>query len=395
MKSHHLRSRGLCALLSGVLAACGAGDDLSRAIDGSIARTVTEPKVAAVATNWINVNTAHAGNDSLAHMPMSLCWLGSELLVADGARQRIEAFDSHGRHLRGMGRRGSGPGEFKRIVAVRCSGDGRSILAADAGAKRVSFLDAAGGFRYSVHAPSTPQAVPYLGDFLIANDGTWFDSWLASRVGPYLTDDEWKSVRLVRRWSRTGDLLKEFGEPFVYRNTVLRRVFNRTALTLYRDTLWVLSQANAALQGFDSRGEKVAGTVFLPVYHRGMDPILEVGQSLGGGFRRNRGIYQPNVAGIAVVLDTLFATIRYQDWEEVSRGDGEDAYTDFWPRSSIEIFDRRGKVLMALAVPGRPKAIASNGREAVAVLSEDFDTGVESVLIHSLSPASGSRLSVR
>lgn len=386
MKRRHRWAGGLPVLLTA--AACGRGDDLSRAIDGGVGRTVTPPALVATAADWVQ---AGQGSDAVVPIPMSLCWLDSTLVVADAGRQGLEVFDSRGRHRGGFGRRGSGPGEFKQISAVRCSEDGQTILAADAGSRRISFLGPDGAFRGGTDAPSTPQGIPYLGDFVVANDGRWFDSWLGARVGPYLSDRDWKSVRLVRGWSQAGEALAGFGEPFSYDNPVVRRVFNHVDLALHRDTIWLLSQANAVIQAFDLKGDRATDPVFLPLYHRGIDPVVELGNgALPGGYRRNRALYQPNVRGIAVVMDTLFAIIRYQDWREVRRGEGEDGFSDFWPRSSIEIVDRRGKVRMALAAPGRVGAIAADGGSNIAILSEDLETAVKSVMIlHLPSPPAG------
>jgi hypothetical protein len=66
------------------------------------------------------------------------------LAVADGGSQRIRLYDPEGRHLRDLGGRGGGPGEFVSLSAVRPS-PGGSIAAWDARNKRLTVFDAAGG----------------------------------------------------------------------------------------------------------------------------------------------------------------------------------------------------------------------------------------------------------
>ena len=363
-------------------AGCGRSEDLSNAIDGGVGRTITESVLGAPQQiAWINLLTAEAGNDVRVPLPRSICWLGANVLVADGATQRVEVFDADGRYVRGFGREGSGPGEFLSLGVVRCSEAGGSVLVVDPGSMRVQFFDSAGIYRGTAATPPTPQGVPSLGEFAVHDDGRWFDSWLGASLGPYLADDEWAGVKIVREWSASGDRIREFGRPFTFRDPVLRRVFNKVNFVLHRDTLWTLVQGRAVVRSFELATGSEESRIFLPVYHRGEEPWIEV-KGNGPGFRHNRAVYQPNVNGLAFVYDSLFATIRYRNWKtvKIERRKGE-GFTDYWPESSVEIFDRKGKVLMEFAVPGRVSAIASDHRNGIAILSEDLETGVISPLV--------------
>jgi hypothetical protein len=66
------------------------------------------------------------------------------LAVADGGSQRIRLYDPQGRHLRDLGGRGEGPGEFGSLSLVRPF-RGDSIAAWDARQKRLTVFDATGG----------------------------------------------------------------------------------------------------------------------------------------------------------------------------------------------------------------------------------------------------------
>lgn len=366
--------------------ACGADPDLSRAIEGGGERSVSAPGVEARPISWIDVGTVESGNDTLILMPRALCWHKSELLVADGAHQRIQAFDSSGKHLYGFGRQGSGPGKFLRLSLIRCAADGGQVLAVDPGNMTVSFFDPTGIFQGRVEAPTTPHGIPYLGEFAISNDGAWFDSWLSATTGPYLAPEEWEDIQLVRMWHRSGTALKQFGELVSYENPVLRRIFNSASFTMHRDTLWTLSTASATVRGFDIATSAVSEPIFFPVYHRGVEPIVEIKGRLGP-LVINRAIYQPNVGGLAIVNDTLFATMRYTNWQMVTvEGRQGGSFKDFWPTSSIDIIDRRGRVLAALQIEGRGLQIAADGQNRLAIITEDFDTGVKTVLITQLEP---------
>jgi hypothetical protein len=369
-----------------LIAGCRAVDaDLSRAIDADAGRVVTMPTVVSHAGAWTDLSTSVPGNDTLLHIPRSMCWQGSELFVADAGSQRIVVFGDDGRMERVIGGRGSGPGEFQRLSVLRCAPDGDALFVADPGPMRIQILGSDGSYRRGIDAPPTPQASAHLGEFAFTSDGRWYDSWFNAPIGPYYTGAQWDDVRLVRSWGAAGEPLGEFGEPFEYVDPVLRRVFNRVGLATHRDTLWVLSQANATVRSY-VEGTEVPLRILLPVYHRGAEPVVELGSRRIGEWRENRANYQPNVQGLAVVSDTLFATIRYTNWRTVtvSRREGE-SYKDFWPDSAVDIFSRSGNVIASFSLPGRATQLSSDHRNRLSVLTEDLETGVVSVLVASLT----------
>jgi hypothetical protein len=63
--------------------------------------------------------------------------------IADGGSQRIRLYDAHGRHLRDLGGRGGGPGEFEGLSMVRPF-RGDSIAAWDGRQKRLTVFDGSG-----------------------------------------------------------------------------------------------------------------------------------------------------------------------------------------------------------------------------------------------------------
>lgn len=67
------------------------------------------------------------------------------LMVADQQNSTIEIFDRSGVHVRSVGRRGSGPGEFLDLIGLELDGDGR-LWAVDAGNRRFAIFDPAGVF---------------------------------------------------------------------------------------------------------------------------------------------------------------------------------------------------------------------------------------------------------
>lgn len=63
--------------------------------------------------------------------------------VADRLEQNIRVFDSRGTHVRTIGRKGSGPGEFQSISGITRTPDG-NVLVLDFGNMRFSVLDTTG-----------------------------------------------------------------------------------------------------------------------------------------------------------------------------------------------------------------------------------------------------------
>lgn len=67
------------------------------------------------------------------------------ILVANSGTQELRVFDSAGRYLSSIGRKGQGPGEFEGSLQVRSGGTGRFTVADD-NLQRVTTFDTAGSF---------------------------------------------------------------------------------------------------------------------------------------------------------------------------------------------------------------------------------------------------------
>jgi hypothetical protein len=367
-----LSSRSLCLLVAvaAVASACRADDDLTRALDGGIGRAVT-PAPSPAVQEWTDIAEAAPGNDTLQLSPQSVCFTEDEMVVADLRRQRVVVFSHDGTRLRSLGGYGSRPGQFLEIASVRCSRNGSTILVSDLANQRLSFFSEEAGFVRSIPAPVSPQ-IPVLGDYAPVSDGRWYSSWLGASnpLGPYLTEREWEIVPLVELRDPDGHSVRALGQPVAYRSPVARRVLNRTFLTTHRDTVWVLTQGDATVRGFTSQGAEVP-PLRLPVYFRGAEPSVSVQDPLPrSAYRTNRMTYHPNVQGLAVVADSLFATIRYRKWGRKLVGSG-GSWT-IMPRaaSSIEVFDRRGRVVQSFEVPGFGRELASDADSKIAVVTE-------------------------
>ena len=369
----------LVAVLAAGCSESAPDTDLDRAIDAGVGRSVSAPRWASRDIAWTDVAVVPENAD-LLHVPRALCWLGADLLVADGGDEAVRSFDDAGAHLWSIGGVGEGPGEFRAVRGLACAPSGQAFAAADMVGGRLTFFDSKGSFVDATPLPPVPAGWPHFGEVVLADDGTWFDSWINERLGPALDDEAWREESLIRKWAPDGTALGAFGTPREFENPVLRRVFNHVDAVVERDTLWVLLKGSAEVRPFSLDGTSAGSGISLPVYHRGDDPVIETDAG-AGSIGRNQGAYQPNVGGIAMIRDSLFAVIRYRDWRSVTRGSSTDEFWDYWPDSFIEVVTRDGRAIAGIRVPGRAEQIASDGGSRVAVLSTRFDYGITSVLV--------------
>ena len=96
-----------------------------------------------------------------------------EIVVADGASQELRVFDAAGAHLRTLGKKGGGPGEFEGIAGMAWDDHG-VLWVADPGNARYARYDRDGTYLGDVRT-STPGAVlPWHG--ALGRDGFLYDA---------------------------------------------------------------------------------------------------------------------------------------------------------------------------------------------------------------------------
>ena len=81
---------------------------------------------------------------SFADIVGALLLPGGEFVVADGSDQALRFFDERGAHIRDVGRKGGGPGEYEQIYRIRHAGD--SIVVLDTELERITMLDHRGEY---------------------------------------------------------------------------------------------------------------------------------------------------------------------------------------------------------------------------------------------------------
>ncbi|HEX2095717.1 MAG TPA: 6-bladed beta-propeller [Longimicrobiaceae bacterium] len=106
--------------------------------DGASAWKVTED---------LRIGSADGEGADVFAAPSSLevdAW--GRIFVLDQQAREVRIFDARGRHVRSFGRRGAGPGELERPVALSWGADGE-LWVVDPGNARFSVFDTTGAFR--------------------------------------------------------------------------------------------------------------------------------------------------------------------------------------------------------------------------------------------------------
>ncbi len=179
--------------------------------------------------------------------------------VADGYHERVVRYNRQGAPVAVVGRKGSGPGEFRAVGMILPLGDGR-VAIADNGLRRLSFFDQA--------SDTLLSAVSYNGITYHGQDdagGIWLgDLNMERRTG---------IARYVEGDSTIAYLVSvpqeyEFGGP-------LAGIYNGVAVTAWVDTLLVAFAGTDRILILDSLG-RLRDTVVVPKRNRrGIPPDVK------------------------------------------------------------------------------------------------------------------------
>lgn len=84
--------------------------------------------------------------------------------VYDGQVEELRVFDSHGSHIRTIGRKGGGPGEFAQAVSIDLAPDG-NVWVMDPSNNRISVFDTAGSYLGAKRVAGGFVLLPWPGGF--------------------------------------------------------------------------------------------------------------------------------------------------------------------------------------------------------------------------------------
>jgi hypothetical protein len=106
------------------------------------------------------------------------------IFVLDGQAAEIRVFDSTGAHVRTIGRKGAGPGEFRNPTGVRVRGDG-TFWVIDPSNARFTLFDSAGMLRRTARRVSSSSMSPW-GGFVDSLGNLAEHTHVLSRAGEFL-----------------------------------------------------------------------------------------------------------------------------------------------------------------------------------------------------------------
>lgn len=357
--------------------------DLDAAISAGGRRTIT-PAPPAERLQWKEMEVTGVRVVD----PRALCFRGAELAIADAALRSIVVVGPQPGEARALGTVGAAVGMFASLEHLSCGPGRTAFLAADLAQHRVTLFDSLGGVLGTARTPDVPQ-IDILGEYALAEDGSWFESWLGSRVpfGPYLTDAEWAGVPLARRYSAGGKVERAYGRTLPFENTVARRVLHRTFLRFAHDTLWILTQGDARLRAFRTDDGLQVAEHLLPIHERGRAPKVSVGRGHPRSpFRPATMEYDPTVGGFDLGPDSTFVVLGYRDWGWRRVGAGKDLSINRRAASVVTVVTRSGRVTSVFHAPGMVLSVAASTSGELAVVSEGSD-GRRRVFLARLPPA--------
>lgn len=329
-----------------------------------------------------------------------------EIYVAQPEDGAVRVFDARGRHLRTLGRHGSGPGEYARVDGLGWKGD--SLWVADAQQNRITFLGRDGRVLRTVTA--TAPVVPGAG-FPAPPAGVLGDGRLIANPSPSLASVQRRTVgRLpLLRMSREGRLEGGFGEMDArgWMEKIERPHHSMTfTLPVQSQSLWSLAPDGSSVVvvhrpipadrehgGFRVVRYDASGRVVLDRgYAQRARPTAEVADSvrafLVSLFTQTHIADSPGQAQafardsvqLPRFLPLIDAVVAGRDGTIWLRRQGWGA-----PRGEYLVLDRDGRILANVAVPPRTRILQAQRDRVWAEVTDELD--VPTVVRYRVRPA--------
>jgi hypothetical protein len=124
------------------------------------------------------------------------------IYACDFKEQRIQVYDKTGKYIRTIGRKGQGPGEFQRPVAVRIDGEGNIFILDDI-SHRVSSFKQNGKFKTSFQFKRLSSH-----DLEIDSNG-----YIFLHHSLYGTKDERYPPPIISEYDLKGNIIQQYGKP--------------------------------------------------------------------------------------------------------------------------------------------------------------------------------------
>jgi hypothetical protein len=305
-----------------------------------------------------------------------------QLVVAEGSAAEIRIFDRQGGFVRGMGRRGEGPGEFAWVDRARVL-DGDSMLAWDGRLRRISVFDSAGELVRTENV-TAPRAGPLIVEDVFS-DGSLLLVVLDGNRGTYAYFDprslaEPTSIVTIENEATYTDAEGRFWPiPFVARHSIATSP----------DRLYV---ATGDAFGYEAYGTDGSLLLDVAVYH---DPQPLTSEAIDAYKEQRRAELQQRAEQAArqgmVVREPPLDELPYPDVLPVIDDLLIDAAGLVWLRAythsasdahAWHVFDAEGEYRAVVRIP--PGLRVMRVEEEAVLGSWTDDLGVRTLRVYSL-----------
>ena len=268
-----------------------------------------------------------------------------KMWVADAQAQEIRVFAADGRHVRTVGRKGGGPGEFEQMGGLEVGPDGR-LWVYDPGNMRFSVFDTAGTFVTSHRRDQGMFMMPWAGGFDRA--GRFYDA------GGFLVGNEFALALFLHdsamAVSDTLRIPEHEGDVFTLESGTSRF---RAAVPFSPRLTWRLARAGGAWVGFTDRyafhhvtmdGDttRTIQRQFSPVPVTGAERD-EAMEGLEWFTRQGGKVDAGRIPGVKPAYVEIFEAADGHLWVKASRAEGQPPVYD--------LFDPEGRYLGRLSLP--------------------------------------------
>lgn len=147
------------------------------------------------------------------------------IVIANAGTSELRLYDSGGKHIRSMGRRGDGPGEFRRITWVQVV-QPDTLLVVDSELRRVTAFTESGDVLWTTSIEGS--GVAWKGDVRLA-DGSFVlltetgDVWQRIRAGQAVAGRTERNTAVLAHYAQDGSLLDTLGRFSGFEEAILSR----------------------------------------------------------------------------------------------------------------------------------------------------------------------------
>ncbi len=198
-----------------------------------------------------NIGELETEDENVAfHIPSDIAMDDQgNIYILDAGNHRIQKFRTDGKYVITIGRRGQGPGEFYLPLSLDLDSNGY-LYVSDPQNQRIQILTPEGEEHKTLSFHETPAGTIRLtksGDLVMGKGGIVF------AFGPGGSREPEKLMKLL---DPEGNILAEFGEPIIYKDSFVNRMGNNFRFALDKeDNVYVSFEYQNRIEKYSPQGE--------------------------------------------------------------------------------------------------------------------------------------------